>query len=120
MHCVRLLKQTQGKEELMRICADRTDVETNIFPETLHDVTKVHTACEVMPLEGQEGSITKGDIPQGFKYKTQVPTMLKRPFKAYNMLLIIWIRLLQLVENLHFFQTRTVPVRTGGQRYATR
>ena len=35
--------------------------------------------------------------------------MLKRTFKSHNVLLVVWVSLLQLVENLDFFQACSVP-----------
>lgn len=43
VHDVALAEQAQGEEELMSVCPDRADVQTDVFTESLHHLTEVHT-----------------------------------------------------------------------------
>jgi len=51
----------------------------------------------------------RGGSPHRLENKTKVSTMFKCPLQLDYMLLIIRIRLPQLVEDLYFFQSSTIP-----------
>lgn len=50
------------------------------------------------------------NVPQRFKYQAQMAAMFKCSFQSHNMLLVLWVGLFQFVEDLHFFETRAIPV----------
>jgi hypothetical protein len=50
------------------------------------------------------------DKPQRFENKTQVTAMFKRALEPDDMLLVVWVILSQLVEDLDFLLTGFIPV----------
>ena len=75
----------------MGVCPYSADIETNVFAETLDNISQVQAAEEYQSLAP---FIDLSHSPQSFEYQAQVPTMFECPFKPYDMFLVFRVSLL--------------------------
>lgn len=65
MHNITLSKEAHREEELMRVCAYRLDIQTDIFAKTFDHVSQVHAKRQLACYMDNEYKLTSSTQTQG-------------------------------------------------------
>ena len=91
----------------MCVRADSTDVQADILPKALDDITEIHAIADDDQYAPRTTQRTY--IPQRLEHEAKMAAMLEGSIEPNDMFLILRVGLLQLVEDLDILEAGLEP-----------
>lgn len=112
MEDVAAFEQLEGEEELLAVGAHRLDVQPHVFAVFLQNLSQVHAESRRAVrtrTPRRRSQLWPPSLPKRLKHQTEVLLVVEVPEEAEAVELVVWVGVVQLLEELQLLQTRLLP-----------